>query len=64
MQLISNAADALKMTSVQLAGAGAALAVADQFLPVLQAVIPPGAYAVLFGLVAIARVILQPKLVK
>lgn len=64
MQLISNAADILKMTSVQVAGAGAALAIADQVLPALQAVIPPAAYAVIFGLVAIARVILQPKLTK
>jgi hypothetical protein len=64
MQLISNASDALKMSSVQLAGAGAALAIADQWLPTLQAVIPPGAYAILFALVGLARVILQPKLVK
>lgn len=64
MKLISNASDALKMSSVQLAGAGAALAIADQLLPTLQAVIPPAAYAVLFALVGLARIILQPKLVK
>lgn len=64
MKLISNASDALKMSSVQIAGVGAVLAIADQLLPTLQAVIPPVAYAVLFGLVGLARIILQPKLIK
>lgn len=64
MQLISNWKDAAKMTSVQLSGAAAILALADQYLPALQTVIPPAAYAVLFGIVAIARVVLQPSLAK
>ncbi|MCY1408729.1 hypothetical protein D9M71_240570 [compost metagenome] len=64
MELIHNWKDAWKMTSVQLATAGSLLAVADQVMPTLQAVIPPAAYAILFSVVAVARVILQPKLNK
>ena len=64
MQLISNAADALKMTSVQVSLAGSILATLDQVLPSLQAVIPPSVYAVVFVLAAVARIVLQPKLAK
>ena len=42
----------------------AALGVAEQMLPQLQAVLPPAAYGVLGILVMLARVILQPKLSK
>jgi len=62
MQLISNWKEALKMSSVQAGGAIAALGIAEQMLPQLQAVVPPAAYAVLGILVMLARVILQPKL--
>jgi hypothetical protein len=62
MQLISNWKNALKMSSVQAGGAIAALGIAEQMLPQLQAVLPPAAYGVLGILVMLARVILQPKL--
>lgn len=62
MQLIDNANKLHQMTSVLIAGATAALAVADQVLPVLQGVIPPGTYAVLSALMIVARAIKQPKL--
>lgn len=62
MQLIDNWKQALSMTSVQAAGAITVLAIAEQLLPSLQAVLPPIAYGVLGVLVMIARVILQPKL--
>ncbi|MNR06814.1 hypothetical protein D3C85_1229080 [compost metagenome] len=52
------------MTSVQAGGAIAALGVAEQLMPSLQAVLPPIAYGVLGLLVMIARVVLQPKLTK
>ena len=64
MTLISNWKDALKMQSVQVGGAIAALGVAEQLMPSLQGVLPPMAYSVLGLLVMIARVILQPKLAK
>jgi hypothetical protein len=64
MQLIDNWKQALSLTSVQAAGAITALAIAEQLLPSLQAVLPPIAYGVLGVLVMIARVILQPKLSK
>ena len=64
MQLISNWKDALKMSSVQAGGAIAALGMAEQLLPQLQAVLPPAAYGVLGILVMLARVILQPRLSK
>ena len=64
MQLIDNWKDALKMQSVQAGGAIAALGVAEQMMPQLQAVLPPIAYGVLGLLVMVARVILQPKLNK
>lgn len=64
MQLIDNWKQALSMTSVQAGGAIVALGVAEQIMTSLQGVIPPLAYAVLGGLVMIARVILQPKLTK
>lgn len=64
MQLIENWKDAFKMTSVQAGGAIAALAVAEQLMPSLQAVLPPIAYGVLGVLVMIARVVLQKKLAK
>ncbi|KPG98324.1 hypothetical protein AEQ67_13290 [Pseudomonas sp. RIT-PI-q] len=62
MQLISNWKDALKMSSVQTGGAIAALGIAEQLMPQLQAVLPPVAYGVLGLLVMIARVIAQKKL--
>ena len=62
MQLISNWKDALKLTSVQAGGAIAALGVAEQLMPQLQAVLPPVAYGVLGLLVMFARVIVQKKL--
>jgi len=64
MTLISNWKQALSMTSVQMGGVIAALGIAEQLLPQLQAVLPPVAYGVLGLLVMIARVVLQPKLVK
>ena len=64
MQLIDNWKQALSMTSVQAAGAITVLAIAEQLLPSLQAVLPPIAYGVLGVLVMIARVVLQPKLSK
>ncbi|WP_322616997.1 hypothetical protein [Pseudomonas sp. BIC9C] len=50
------------MSSVQTGGAVAALGIAEQMLPQLQAVLPPVTYGVLGILVMLARVILQPKL--
>ncbi|MDD2098937.1 hypothetical protein [Pseudomonas putida] len=64
MKLISNWQDALKMSSVQAGGAIAALGIAEQLLPQLQAVLPPAGYGFLGILVMVARVILQPKLSK
>lgn len=64
MQLIDNWQQALTMTSVQAGGAIAALGLAEQLLPQLQAVLPPLAYGVLGLLVMVARVVLQPKLGK
>ena len=64
MTLIDNWKQALSLTSVQAGGAIAALGVAVQLMPSLQAVLPPIAYGVLGLLVMIARVILQPKLSK
>ena len=64
MALIDNITQAHKLTSVQLASVGVALSVADQVLPQLQAVLPPWAYAVLFTLTAVARIIKQPSLSK
>lgn len=62
MQLIENASQLHKMTSVLIAAATGVLAVADQLLPVLHGVVPPAAYAVLSALVIVARAIKQPKL--
>lgn len=62
MQLIDNAHQLLKLSSVQIAGASAALAIAEQALPQLQAVIPPAAYGILSLLVILARAIKQTKL--
>lgn len=62
MQLIDNAAKLHQMTSVLIAGATGLLAIADQVLPQLAGVIPPGTYAVLSALVIVARAIKQPKL--
>ncbi|KJH75343.1 DUF7940 domain-containing protein [Pseudomonas sp. ES3-33] len=64
MQLIDNWKQALKMQSFQVGGAIAVLGIAEQLMPSLQAILPPLAYALLGGLVMIARVILQPKLTK
>ena len=64
MQLIDNWKQALSMTSVQTGAAIAALGIAEQLMPSLQAVLPPIAYGVLGVLVMIARVIMQPKLSK
>lgn len=62
MELIENWKQAWRMTSVQMGGAIAVLAVVEQVMPALQAVLPPIAYAVLGAGVMIARVVLQPKL--
>ena len=62
MQLIDNASKLLKMTSVQVAGAAATLAIAEQVLPQLEGVIPPVAYAVLSAIIIVARAIKQPSL--
>lgn len=62
MQLIEQAGQLHKMSSVLIAGATGILAIADQVLPALNGVIPPVAYAVLSALVIIARAIKQPKL--
>ena len=62
MKLIGNWQDALKMSSVQAGGAIAALGIAEQLLPQLQAILPPAVYGGLGLLVMVARVILQPKL--
>lgn len=64
MQLIDNISDLFKMSSVQLAGATGALAIADQVLPQLQGVIPPVAYAVLSAVIIIARAVKQLNLSK
>ncbi|MNI99227.1 hypothetical protein D3C76_1050410 [compost metagenome] len=52
------------MTSVQMAAATGLVAIAEQVLPQLQAVLPPWAYAVASALVIIARAIKQPSLSK
>ena len=62
MQLIEQVGQLHKMTSVQIAGATAVLAMADQVMPVLQGIVPPIAYGVLSVMVIIARAIFQPKL--
>lgn len=62
MQLIDQIGQLHKMTSVQVAAATGALAIADQVMPVLQGVIPPAAYAVLSVLMIVARAVYQPKL--
>lgn len=62
MQLIDNASQLLKMASVQVAGLTAGLAIAEQALPALQAIIPPGAYAVLMAVLVLVRAIKQTKL--
>ena len=59
MQLIDNASQLLKMRSVQVAGATAGLAIAEQVLPGLQGVIPPGTYAVLMAILILVRAIKQ-----
>ena len=64
MELIGNWKHALKMSSVQTGGAIAALGIAEQLLPQLQAVLPSVAYGLLGLVVMVARVILQPKLNK
>lgn len=62
MQLIDNVSQLLKMTSVQVAGAGVLLTIAEQVIPVIQPYLPPGWQAAAFVLVAIARAIKQPSL--
>ena len=64
MQLIDNWKQALSMSSVQAGGAIAALGVAEQLMPQLQAVLPPITYGVLGLVVMIARLIIQKKLSK
>ncbi|VVN76098.1 hypothetical protein [Pseudomonas fluorescens] len=64
MQLIDNWKQALSMTSVQAGGAIAALSLAEQLMPQLQAVLPPIAYGVLGLVVMIARLIVQKKLTR
>lgn len=60
MQLIDNWKDAWKLSSVQAGAAITGLAIAEQVLPALQAVLPTGIYGILGVLVMIARVVLQP----
>lgn len=62
MQLIDNVRDLARMTSVQVAGLTGLLAIAEQVVPQLQAMLPPGIYALLSGLIIVARAIKQPKL--
>lgn len=62
MQLIENANQLMKMSSVQVAAVAAGLAIAEQALPGLQAFLPPGVYAVLMALLVIARAVKQTKL--
>lgn len=62
MELIDNASQLLKMHSVQVAGLTGILAIAEQVLPSLQGVIPPVAYAVLMGVLVVARAIKQRSL--
>lgn len=62
MQLIDNVSQLFKMSSVQVAGLTGILALAEQILPQLADVIPPVAYAVLSGVVIVARAIKQPSL--
>jgi hypothetical protein len=62
MQLIDQASQLHKMSSVIIAGLTGILAVAEQLMPVLQGVVPPGTYAILSALVIVARAIKQPKL--
>lgn len=62
MQLIEQAGQLHRMSSVIIAGLTGVLAVAEQVMPVLQGVIPPGTYAILSALVIVARAVKQPKL--
>ncbi len=62
MELIDNASQLLKMHSVQVAGLTGILAIAEQVMPSLQNSIPPVAYAVLMGLLVVARAIKQRSL--
>ncbi|MCY1389901.1 hypothetical protein D9M71_47110 [compost metagenome] len=64
MQLIDQASQLHKMSSVVLAGATGMLAIAEQVVPMLQGVIPPVAYAVLSALIIVARAVKQPALAK
>lgn len=64
MQLIDQASQLHRMSSVVIASITGALAVAEQVMPALHGVIPPGAYAVLSALVIIARAVKQPNLIK
>lgn len=59
MRLVDKASNLVKMPSVQVASLTAALGIAGQFLSQLQEVIHPAAFAVLFAMVIIARVIKQ-----
>ena len=62
MQLIDQASQLHKMSSVVLAGLTAVLAVTEQVVPMLQGVIPPGTYAILSALIIVARAVKQPAL--
>lgn len=64
MALIDNANQLHKMSSVLIAGAGLFATVAEQVLPALQGILPPGWQAVAFVAIAIARAIKQPALAK
>lgn len=64
MKLIENWKDAWKLSSVQAGAAIAALGVAEQVLPALQAALPTGIYAILGALVMVARIVLQPNVSK
>lgn len=64
MQLISNLKDLPRMSSVGVAAATGAIAVAEQLLPQLQAFLPPWVYAVASALIIVARAIKQSSLSK
>lgn len=62
MQLIDNVSQIHKMSSVLIAGAGLFVTIAEQILPVVQGILPPGWQAAVFVAIAIARAVKQPSL--
>ena len=64
MQLIDQASQLHKMTSVQVAGAGVALTIIEQVVPAVQAYLPPAWQAFAFIAVVVARAIKQSGLIK